>query len=611
EEVPLLDALNRILADDIFSPIDVPPFDRAAMDGFAVKSNNTTGSQEDHSLTLKVIGSVKAGHVFNEILGEGESVEISTGAPLPIGADSVVMVEYADRKADSVDIYKAVSPGENTMSAGADIQLGERILTSLSILTSRELAVLAAMGYDKAKVIRKPRIGVFSSGDEIVELGNVLEQGKLFDINSTAIASNILENGGDPHLLGIIPDDIDELRSRLSEALPEYDMIIISGGTSAGMGDILYTIVDELGSPGLLVHGVKVKPGKPTILAVCDGTPIIGLPGYPASALSIYKLFVLPYILKIGGQAPISAGEKMTALVRQRIRSVSGRHEFKPVYLIKTQSEWLAFPVPGGSGAITSIALADGFIEIPENTSFIPPNAKVEVSLLSERIQIYDIQIIGSHCLALAQLQKLYTEVYPHYHSRSVSIGSSGGVAAVRRHEAHIAGIHLFDEERGYNEWLADDIDGIIVSGYYRMQGFIVQEGNPKEIYTIFDLLKEGIRFMNRNPGSGTRVLFDVLLKKAQINPNQIPGYTIFGKSHTSIAAAVKSGAVDVSIGIESAAQNGLEFIPLREEEFDFLIPQEYVNLKSVQDFIKLIHSNQFHAIIEQLPGYRMKDIKE
>jgi putative molybdopterin biosynthesis protein len=373
------------------------------------------------------------------------------------------------------------------------------------------------------------------------------------------------------------------------------------------MGDILYSVVDKLGSPGLLVHGVKVKPGKPTILAVCNNVPIIGLPGYPASALSIHRLFVLPYIRLRAGLPPLSSLAVTSAKIKQRIRSVSGRHEFKPMNLIQSSEGLLAFPVPGGSGAITSIALADGFIEIPEDTSFLLPDMQVNISLLSEDIQPYSVQIIGSHCIALSQLQKLFSTKFPQYKSRSIAVGSTGGVSAIRRGEAHLAGIHLLDPKKGYNSWVLDEFAAILIPGYYRMQGFIVQKGNPKQIYSVNDLTRSGVRFMNRNPGSGTRILTDMLLEKSKIDKKDIEGYNQYCKSHTSVAVSVQSGLVDVGVGIENAVTDKLEFIELREEEYDFLINKDYCNLQQVQDFISLIQSKEFKEILENLKGYRPK----
>ncbi|OLS24452.1 MAG: Molybdopterin molybdenumtransferase [Candidatus Heimdallarchaeota archaeon LC_2] len=607
ELLSLLETLGRVLAEDIFSPIDVPPFDRSAMDGFAVIANDTLGAAEDSPNNLEVIGDVQAGYVFDGLITGGNCVEISTGAPLPAGADSVVMVEYTQREKNNVDIYKPASPGQNVMSAGADIQKGELILLKGTLLSSRELSVLAAIGQSKILVYKKPKIGIFSSGDEVISADQTLTPGKLFDINSIAISAGINENGGDPTLLGIIEDDFKSLERKIGENLSKYDLLIISGGTSAGMGDMLFEVVDNLGDPGLLVHGIKVKPGKPTILAVCQGVPVIGLPGYPASALSIFQLFVVPYVRKIAGLSPVGIKTKVKAKVKQRLRSVMGRHEFKPMNLIKSETGWLAFPVPGGSGAITSIALADGFVEIPDNETFVLPNTEVEITLFSDKIKPIDLQIIGSHCSVLAKIIQALYQKYPEYHSRLIGVGTTGGIAAIRRGEAHVAGIHLLSDTGEYNKLDQNEVDAFVIPGYYRMQGFIVPKGNPKNINKLTDLIREDVLFMNRNPGSGTRVLLDYLLLQHKLNSDSIKGYSQYSKSHSSVAAAVKSGVVDVGLGIQSAIDDDLDFIPLKEEEYDFLINNNYRHLPAVNAFIDILKSERVTEIINNFPGYRKK----
>ncbi|MCY3412572.1 MAG: molybdopterin biosynthesis protein [Candidatus Heimdallarchaeota archaeon] len=605
EKIPLMQSLGRVLSRDIHSPINVPPFDRASMDGFAVQSADLVGAEEDNPITLKVIGEIKAGQTFESLIEAGTCTEIATGAPMPSGADAVVMVEYSSRSENFVSITSMVTPGENIMSAGADIQLGERVLSKYTQLSSRELAVLAAIGTTEVDVIRKPKIGIFSSGDEVMEAGQALLPGKLYDINSISIASNIIEQGGDPVFLGIVSDTYEDLEKALKGVMGEYDLLLISGGTSAGMGDMLYQIVDDLGKPGLLVHGIKVKPGKPTILAVCDGNPIIGLPGYPASALSIYKLFVIPYIRILAGLPAQSPGEVIKAVIKQRLRSVMGRYEFKPVNLIRLGNEFIAYPVPGGSGAITSIALADGFVEIDSDVQFILPETEIKVSLLSETINLPDLQIIGSHCIALAQLQTLFADQYPQYTSRSIAVGSTGGVAAIRRKEAHIAGIHLLNEQGEYNRWLLSSSDNIeIIKGYNRNQGLIIKKGNPKGIHGLKDLSLKGIRMINRNPGSGTRILFDLLLKENEINPEMIIGYDNFVNSHSNAAMAVKSPYIDVAMGIEAVIDEDLEFINIREEEYDFLISKDLVQEPVIQAFIQTLDSDEFTQILTSITGY-------
>jgi len=609
EIVPLHDALGRVNSMDIYSPTDVPPFNRASMDGFAVIAKDTIDAEEAHPISLEVVGEITAGYVYDGRIQSGQCVEISTGAPMPDGADAVVMVEYTNRQKDQTKISRAVTPSENTMAAGTDIQSGERIVPVNRVLTSRELGVIAATGIHQVEVLKKPKIALFSSGDEIIPPGSELKPGKIYDINSTSILTSLLENGADPDFRGIIKDIREDIATQLHRAMTDSDLVIISGGTSAGMGDMLYEVIDELGDPGLLVHGVKVKPGKPTILAVCDGTPIIGLPGYPASALSILQLFVIPLVRQFAGLSPQPTGSIVKAITNQRIRSAEGRYEFKPMYLLQGSDGWIAFPVPGGSGAITSIALADGFVQIPENTHFIAAGSEIDIHLISDEIKLPAIQFIGDHDIALSLLQKEFEQTYPQYSIRVVGEGSRGGLEPLRRGEAHMVGVHLLDPKRGYNSWIVEELDATLIPGFYRMLGFVVPKGNPKEIYVLKDLLREDVTFLNHTSGSGIRVLLDILLDKMGVDTSEINGYETSVRSQSSAVQAVQKGTVDVTIATKAGAENAfLDFVELREEEYDILVSNKFMELDQVKHFISLIRSDQFRELLLDLPGYRPKN---
>ncbi|MGB1981772.1 MAG: molybdopterin biosynthesis protein, partial [Candidatus Kariarchaeum pelagius] len=486
EIISIDQALGRVSVKEIYSPINVPPFDRAAMDGFAVLASDTKGAEENKPVELQIVGKLKAGYSFEKVVHTGESVEISTGAPMPSGTNSVVMVEYSETtEEEKVKLSRSVTPNENTMAAGADIQLGDRILAANRILTSRELALIASIGLSKIEVYKKPKIAVYSSGDEIILPGKELKLGKLYDINSTAVISMLNENGGDPHFEGVLIDKKEDIKNNIVNSLDNYDMIIVSGGTSAGMGDVLYQVIDEIGPPGLLVHGIKVKPGKPTILGVCNNVPIIGLPGYPASAISIMQLLVIPLTRKLSGLPDIDPSSIIKATIKQRLRSSEGRYEFKPMYLFRGLNNWIAYPVPGGSGAITSVSLADGFIQIPENTHYIPANTDVEIHLISQQIKPPSLQIVGSNDFALNHLQSIFEKLYSNLSIRLIGLGSYAGLAAVRRGEAHLAGVHILQHET-YNSWIKNEFPDIsIIPGYFRIQGLIVKKGNPKNIQRI------------------------------------------------------------------------------------------------------------------------------
>ena len=349
EEVPLIDAYGRILAEDCYSSIDVPPFDRATMDGYAVKAEDTFGAEEDKPIALKVIGKVEAGEVPSVEVRQGTAVEISTGAVIPKGANAVVMVEYTSRENDTVYIYKPVPPGANIMSAGSDVMAGELLVRKGTRLTAREIGVLASAGFKSVKVVKKPVVAVISTGNELVSPGEKLGFGKIYDVNAYTISSGVIENGGIPIFLGIARDNAEEIRSKIAEGLNVADMVILSGGTSAGVGDMIYKIVGEFGE--VIVHGIAVKPGKPTVISVADGKPIFGLPGYPTSALMIFEIFVAPLIRRMAGISEESR-RVVRAKVPMKIFSAMGRREFLPVNLVEGKEGLIAYPFTEYSGAI-------------------------------------------------------------------------------------------------------------------------------------------------------------------------------------------------------------------------------------------------------------------
>ncbi|MEM3023071.1 MAG: molybdopterin-binding protein, partial [Candidatus Bathyarchaeia archaeon] len=346
EEVALEDAHGAVLAEDVYSGIDVPSFSRAAVDGFAVIAQDTFGADEDEPKALRIIGSIKAGEEPKLEIEPGSAAEIATGAPMPGGANAVVMVEYTQTKGDELLVFKAVSPGENVTPMGNDIMAGELVLRRGQRIASREAGVLAAIGRRRVRVFKRPKVAIISTGDELAEPGEALGFGKIYDVNSFSLSYAVLENGGSPLRLGVVGDDPRGIEEALRDALRRADVVITSGSTSAGSGDVIYGLLDKLGSPGLLVHGLKVKPGKPAAIAVADGKPIFGLPGYPTSAMIIYTALVAPVIRSMAGLGGGAEGIRQRAKVARRIASAKGRAEFLPVHLIKSESgEVLAYPI--------------------------------------------------------------------------------------------------------------------------------------------------------------------------------------------------------------------------------------------------------------------------
>jgi putative molybdopterin biosynthesis protein len=619
EMVSLEDAWGRVLAEDISAPVDVPPFDRAAMDGYALKASDTFYADEENPAILKLKGYIAAGHSKKIEIKKGECAGIATGAPVPKGANAVVMVEYTHRKKVAVKVYRPVAPGENIMAAGSDIMRGELVLRGGTLLTPRETGVLAALGITKVQVYKKPRVAVISTGDEIVEPGKPLVFGKIYDVNARAVGDAVAENGGLPVFLGIVEDREEALLQKLREVVKgDYDMVLTSGGTSAGVGDLSYRVFDELGEPGVLVHGVAIKPGKPTIIALAGEKPIFGLPGYPTSAMVVFDVFVAPILRSLAGLDEKTRG-RIKARAAMRLYSSGGRFEYMLINLVKgARGEYSAYPILTGSGAITTLAEADGFIEIPSEVEMIAEGSPIEVTLLSESIKPADLTIIGSHCIGVDILLSLAAEKSP-LSAKVINVGSSGGLAAVARGESDISGTHLIDEKTGlYNIPFLGKLKvankAYLVRGYDREQGLLVPKGNPKKIRGVKDLLRPGVSFINRNPGSGTRVLLDLELSRlaekrgASIKTliQGITGYEVEAKSHSAVAAAIAFGRAEVGLAIRTVAEHyGLDFIPLREEKYDFAIPSDRMNKPAVKRFLHTLSSSKFAERLEKTPGLK------
>jgi len=619
EEIPVWQALGRTIAEDIQCPIDVPGFDRASMDGYAVRASDTFGAEERRPLRLKVVGAIEAGDDSHIEIDSGEAAEISTGAPIPKGANAVVMVEYTQRKGDLLDIFRAVNLGENIIAAGSDLMTGELVLRRGQRLSPREMGVLSAMGFKGVKVYRRPRVAVISTGNELVPVGGHLTYGKVYDINASVIAGAVVECGGEVILEGVAKDTLEDLKEKIARGLQHADIVITSGSTSAGAGDLLYRILNSFGQPGIIVHGLAVKPGKPTVVVIANGKPIFGLPGYPTSALTIFTLLVRPVISRMAGVHEDEHGTSAFAKCASRIYSARGRREFLPVHVIRDESGgFLVFPTTEGSGAITSLAMADGFIEIPEEVQFLEEGENVEVKLFGSRLRFADLILIGSHCIGVDILLECVRRTSPGFEAKIINVGSIGGLNAIKRREADVAGIHLLDEASGdYNlpylkrYGLFDE--AVLVRGYVRQQGLIVAKGNPKGIRGIEDLLTGNVAFINRNRGSGTRILFDLYLKRIADEKKTTPerlaskirGYETEAKSHSAVAMAVLHGKVDAGLGIRTAAEmHGLDFVSIADEHYDFLISRRRLEKEAVKKLLDALRSTEFSAELrKRTPG--------
>ena len=377
EAVPVGEALGRVLAEDVVAPIDVPPFDRSVVDGYAVRAEDTFGAFETRPVRLRVVGEVRVGERPAVSVGRGEAAYVPTGAPLPEGSDAVVMLEWTERDGDTLTVYRSASPWENVMRRGSDIRAGSKVLESGTPLGPRQLGVLSALGLREVRVYRRPLVAVLSTGDELTQPGNPLTYGRVYDVNSTTLSAYARRCGAEAVVLGVAGDDPDEIRRMLLEGLERADVVVVSGGASVGVRDYMREVVSSLGAPGLVVDGVRIKPGKPTMVAVVDGKPVFCLPGHPTSALMTFHVFVAPILRAMAG-LPEVHGRRVRARLSRRVLSEEGRRLFLPVKLL---DGGLAEPIFKGSGAITSLSEADGFITVPEDVRVLPEGSEVEVQL--------------------------------------------------------------------------------------------------------------------------------------------------------------------------------------------------------------------------------------
>jgi len=583
ETVELAESLGRVLAGDIRAEVDVPGFDRSNMDGFAVRAEDTFGASEAEPSRLRCNAeSIATGVEPKQEVTKGTATSIATGGMLPRGADAVVPVESTDLEdaGRSVVVRRATAPGGAVSFAGTDMGRGETVLFSGVRLSSRETGVLAAIGRDRVPVVQRPRVAILSTGDEIVAPGAPMRPGLVYDSNARILADAVREIGGEPCFAGTIRDDEEALREGLSRALAGADVVLLSGGTSKGEGDLCARVVGEL-EPGILVHGVALKPGKPICLAAAGRRPVVILPGFPTSAVFTFHEFVAPLIRRLAG-LPADRRESVSARIALRTVSEHGRLEYLLVGLVpEAGGGFAAYPMGKGSGSVTAFSRADGFVRIPRNVELLEAGESVEVTLIGHELRVADLVVIGSHCAGLDLLASSLAR--EGFALKLMAVGSQGGLAAAKRGECDVAPIHLLDAASGrYNEpFLTEGLT--LVPGYGRMQGVVTR---AEETRCVEDLLADpALRMVNRNRGSGTRVVIDEVL--AGRRP---PGFAYEPRSHHAVAAAVAQGRADWGVTIETIAREaGLRFRPLRVEQYDFVVPEDRLARPAVAALRRLL----------------------
>ena len=605
EKIALHAALGRVLAQDVAAPIDVPPFDRANVDGFALRSADTLGASAAAPRRLRLNSEVIAcGHVPAIAVGPGTATPIATGGVIPRGADAVLMIEHTELiengEAPAIEAHRAAGSGQFISYAGSDIARGETVLRRRTILSSREIGMLAACGIAELDVVRRPTVAVLSTGNELLEPGRALAPAQVYDSNGAILAAAIAEAGGEAVAFGALADDEAALERAMRSALAACDMVVLSGGTSKGVGDLSHRIVARLGAPGVLVHGVALKPGKPLCLAVIEGKPLAVLPGFPTSAIFTFHAFVAPVIRARAGLAP-EAARTVEADVPVRIGSELGRREFVLVALVQGAARPVAFPLAKGSGAVTSFSQADGFLEIDALAGALDAGTPARVTLIGPQKSLADLVIMGSHDVALDVVVGALAE--RSISARVIAVGSLGGVAALERGECDLAPVHLIDPGSGvYNVHLARG--GLsLVKGWKRMQGFVHRSDDARfRGLSAADGLRVALAdkdclMVNRNAGAGTRILIDRLL--AGKRP---PGYSNQPRSHNAVAAAVAQGRADWGIAIETVAlMYGLSFLPIAPEDYDFLLRADRRERDGVLAFLAALRDEAVRGRIRAL----------
>lgn len=601
EVIRVIDSLDRVTSQPVFAKYSSPNFNASAMDGIAVRASDTFGASERNPIRIKL---------------KDDFIYIDTGDPIVEPYNAVIMIEDVVEIDDhTIEIIKAAAPWQHIRPIGEDIVANELIVTANHAIRPVDLGALLSGGIAEIEVYGKPKVGIIPTGTEIVEPGEQMKVGSIIESNSRVFEGMVKQLGGTAQRYKPVADDYQLLKENIRKAVLENDMVIVNAGSSAGSEDYTVSLIRELGE--VLVHGIATKPGKPTILGIIDGKPILGIPGYPVAAFFVFETFASPLIKAFQGQTTATR-PRVEAVVSKRIVSSLQHREYVRMKLGKVENKLIATPLNRGSGVTMSLVRADGVLVIPQYSEGVDGGEIVQIELLKSLDEINNtIVSIGSHDLLLDIMGNLMHQDNSHYFLASAHVGSLGGIMALKRGEAHLAPIHLLDERDGsYNlSFIGRYLSGVemsLIKGVKRIQGFIVKKGNPKEIRGFEDFLENDIQFVNRQRGAGTRILVDYILKEKGIDLERISGYDREMTTHMAVAAAISSNMADVGVGVLSAAKAmDLDFIPIGEESYDFAIPTKYLGEDMIQQFIKTLKSSAFKSALDELGGYKLVETGE
>ena len=597
ETVPVFEACGRVTAKAVYAGISAPHYAASAMDGVAVQAKDTFGATETTPITLTA----------------QQYTVLDTGDPIPEGCDAVIMVEDIVKNEDgSITIHGAAAPWQHIRQIGEDICAGEMILPSFVTVSPSAIGAMIAGGVLELEVIRKPLVGIIPTGDEIIAPCADPKPGDILEFNGSIFSAMVRQWGAEAKIYPIVPDKFDEIKAMVAKAAEECDLVILNAGSSAGREDFSARVIRELGQ--VLYHGIAMKPGKPAILGCKGSTPILGVPGYPVSGIIVIEQLLKPLIdcwLKV----PAARSQYAKAVLTRPVVSGLKYQEFVRVRMGYVGDKLMASPLNRGSGVVSSFMKADGILEVPQGVEGYEAGTQVEVRLLCEPEKLSNtLVVIGSHDPLLDELGDMMHIENNAVFMSSAHVGSMGGVMAVRRGEAHTAGCHLLDTETGkYNLAFVKKYfpkGGVkLVRCVGRQQGLMVAPGNPLSITEFAHIARDGVRYVNRQKGSGTRILTDYLCKQESLDTDAIYGYDREELTHNSVAVQIASGSADAGMGIYSAAQlYGLDFIPICIEEYDLLIPEMSWDTPQVRQLIDTMKSDAFREKILSMGGYTLDD---